>query len=197
MSKKYKIKKENKCEICKEKTVTAPEKTCKLCNMSMAVVTNMLKTKCDVPESHGVYPEYVGAVFASLKERRDILQKMTGDRISFASLAILESTEAQMNNRGKWNYTPHMTQENVIKACFHDDHGRLPIDEEFSKLKETRTLRLIKGKSMDEETCCICCDDAEYECNYCGLQFCNGCSTRNEIDGETVCEECFDKHEIY
>lgn len=150
MSKKYNIKKQNKCEVCKEVKVHEPLKTCKLCNTAMAVVTNMLSNKIEVPESHELFPEYMGAVFASLKERRDVLQRMTGDRISFASLAIIESTEAQLGNRGKWAYTHHMTPENVIKAFFHDDNGRLPTDEEFSELKANADSYIVKKKEKLE-----------------------------------------------
>lgn len=100
------------------------------------MVNTMLEKEICVSHSHEMYPEYMGAVFASLKEKRNTLRSITGDKISFLSMAILESTEAHEKHRSKANYTRYMVADNVIRACFHDDNGRLPTDEEFATLKD-------------------------------------------------------------
>ena len=73
MSKSFKFKPKNKCEICKEVVVKQPAKTCIPCNNAMAIVTNMLNNV-----SHSAHLRYLKLLKTELSEE---LQRVE-DKIS-------------------------------------------------------------------------------------------------------------------
>ena len=135
----------NRCKICKTKIKEAGN--CVLCNKSLAVVNEMLIINLGVEAGkHELYELYFGTIYKALEEKRITLKKITGDTISFLSLAILESAESKNGNRKLGDYLEHMEYEKVVAVHFYDEHKRLPTKDELSLLVDEL------NKKIDEDS---------------------------------------------
>lgn len=125
----------NKCKICKEMPVKH-NGLCRLCAKSLVVVNNMLNHDFGIGTDHSCYPFYMGSVYSKLEEMKNTIRNVTGENISYLTLSILEATESKMGHREKATYVTCMKQHDVIKVLFAEDNGRIPTDDEVSKIME-------------------------------------------------------------
>lgn len=134
----------NRCKMCSIKIKDVGN--CQNCNKSLTVITDMLENTFKMTaKDHLLYSVYFGAVYTSLKEKRDTLKKLSGDSVSYFSLAILEGAEAKNGNRKPGNYLQYMSNGAIISCHFYDDNKRLPTPEEMKELMKFFDERMMEG----------------------------------------------------